>query len=214
MYRTFLVWLTLIALTSTLTIPNFGMPQMAYSTSLGDSIREEVKERVESGSDNDENREERSGVNDDDEARDSDSDDDESSNDPGDGLDKIMDQVKDRDNGNNNNQDDDGVQGSPSIDDLASPFFEGTDVKSVIDYIAGGGDRSTDGDLEEFLNPIRNSGSTNTGDLFGSPGNGGSSSPPGSALLGGPINDIIEESENMEGPTDFPFGCIRACFLD
>ena len=45
------------------------------------------------------------------------------SNDPSDGLDEIIDQMKDRDNGNTNNQDDDGVQGSPSIDDLASPFF-------------------------------------------------------------------------------------------
>ena len=71
MYGTFLVWLTLIALTSTLTIPNFGLPQMTYSTSLGDSIREGVKERVESSSDD-----ERSEVNDDGEARDSDRDDD------------------------------------------------------------------------------------------------------------------------------------------
>ena len=201
MYGTFLVWLTLIALTSTLTIPNFGLPQMTYSTSLGDSIREGVKERVESSSDD-----ERSEVNDDGEARDSDRDDDGSSNDPSDGLDEIIDQMKDRDNGNTNNQDDDGVQGSPSIDDLASPFFEGTDVKSVIDHITAGGDRRTDGNLEEFLNLISNSGNTNTGDLLEFPDNGGTSPPTGSAPLGGAIDDIIEETKNMEGPTDFPFG--------
>ena len=85
-------------------------------------------------------------------------------------------------------------------------FFEGTDVKSVIDHITAGGDRSTDGNLEEFLNLISNSGNTNTGDLLEFPDNGGTSPPTGSAPLGGAIDDIIEETKNMEGPTDFPFG--------
>jgi hypothetical protein len=44
------VWITVIALTFTLTLTNLGLTQMAYSTSFGDSIREEVKEKVESSS--------------------------------------------------------------------------------------------------------------------------------------------------------------------
>ena len=202
MYRTFLVWLTLIALTSTLTIPNFGLPQMAYSTSLGDSIREEVKERFESSSDN-KNQDERSEVNDDDdEARGSDNDDDGSSIDLSDELDEIMDQVKDSDDGNNNNQEDDSVQGSPSIDDLDSPFHAETDVKSVIDHITAGGDGSTNKNLEEFLNVLSNSGNTDTGDLFGVPDIGSSSPLPSSV----PKWIGASDDHNMEGPTDFPFG--------
>jgi hypothetical protein len=41
------------------------------------------------------------------------------------------------------------------------------------------GNRSTDRDFEEFLDHIRNSGETNTGDLLESPINGGSSESPG-----------------------------------
>jgi hypothetical protein len=181
---------------------------MAYSTSLGDSIREEVKERFESSNDN-KNQDERSEVNDDDEARGSDNDDDGSSIDPSDELDEIMDQVKDSDDGNNNNQEDDNVQGSPSIDDLDSPFFEGTDVKSVVDHITARGDGSTNKNLEEFLNLISNSGNTNTGDLIGFPDNGGSSPLPSSVPKWIAAND----EHNMEGPTDFADECliIRSC---
>lgn len=194
MYRTFFVWLTLVALICTLSVTIAGLPQMAYSTSLGDSIREEVKDRVESNG-NDEDRDESNESNDE-EAREegdesTDRNDDEAKEENDDSIrDNLRDTLdslgdwdpfdwccvnEDRDESNSGNDDED----PPSHGTLpSSPEFEGQDILSTIDYITKG-DRSTDRDLEEFLEPIRNSGDTNTGDLPESPGNGRSNESPG-----------------------------------